>query len=205
VGLTAAGSPDNRAQPRPRRRDIIDKTEQEMRLEPCNFLLVDDEKAFVDTLAKRLRQRGFSADCAYSGQAALDQLDEKAGLIDVVLLDIQMPEMGGIQTLKLLKQKHPLPEVILLTGHASVASAVEALKKGAFDYLTKPCDLSDVISKAEQAVSGKKERAAKIREIQAIPFISDRERKKRIEEILKHDGHGRGRTSASLEFEAPRS
>ncbi|MFW5639803.1 MAG: response regulator [Thermodesulfobacteriota bacterium] len=121
-----------------------------------HFLLVDDEKEFVDTLAKRLRQRGYSADCAYSGQAALDRLDQKAGLIDVILLGIQMPEIDGIQTLELLKRKHPLPEVIMLTGHASVGSAVEALKSGAFDYLTKPCDLNEVISKAEQAVSRKK-------------------------------------------------
>ncbi len=153
-----------------------------------HFLLVDDEKDFVDTLAKRLRQRGFSADCVYSGQAALDQLDQKAALIDVILLDIQMPEIDGIQTLELLKRKHPLPEVLMLTGHASVGSAVEALKSGAFDYLTKPCDLNEVISKAEQAVSRKKERMAKIRQIQATPFISERERQKRIAEILKGNG-----------------
>jgi DNA-binding NtrC family response regulator len=159
-----------------------------MRLEPCNFLLVDDEKGFIDTLAKRLRQRGFSADCAYSGQAALDRLDEEPDLIDVILLDIKMPELNGIETLALLKEKHPLPEVIMLTGHGSVASAVEALKKGAFDYLTKPCDLDDVLSKAERAVARKKERAAKIREIQAIPFISDRERKKRIVDVFEGDG-----------------
>lgn len=153
-----------------------------------HFLLVDDEKDFIDTLAKRLRQRGFTADCAYSGKAALDRLDEKADRIDVILLDIQMPEPDGLETLALLKEAHPLPEVIMVTGHASVASAVEALKRGAFDYLTKPCDLNDVIAKAEQAVSRKKERAAKILQIQTMPFISDRERKRRIAEVLRNGG-----------------
>ncbi len=106
----------------------------------------------------------------------------------ITIIGAGLAGLRADQTLELLKRKHPLPEVIMLTGHASVGSAVEAVKSGAFDYLTKPCDLDELISKAERAVSRKKERTAKIRQIQATPFLSERERQKRIAEILKSGG-----------------
>lgn len=149
-----------------------------------NLLLVDDEKQFIETTALRLRKRGFTVFCAFSGTEALNLLAEN-GAIDVVVLDIKMPEPDGIETLQILKSRHPLVEVIMLTGHAAVPSAIESLKKGAFDYLAKPCDLQDLLAKAEQAAARKKDREAKILDVRTIPYISERERNRLIAEILE--------------------
>lgn len=149
-----------------------------------NFLLVDDEKLFVEIMAKRLRQRGFKVDCVFSGMEAMGQL-EKDNAIDVVVLDISMPALDGIKTVETIKIKYPLVEVIMLTGHGSVQSAIDSLKFGAFDYLTKPFDLNDLISKAEQAAARKREREAKILNVRMQPYISDRERKELISKIME--------------------
>ncbi|HHO47638.1 MAG TPA: response regulator [Desulfobacteraceae bacterium] len=149
-----------------------------------SLLLVDDEKEFVETTAQRLRKRGYTVFCAYSGPEALEILAENDD-VDVVILDIKMPEPDGIETLHILKSRHPLVEVIMLTGHAAVPSAIESLKKRAFDYLTKPCDLHNLLAKAEKAAARKKEREVKILDVRAIPYISDRERKRLIDEILQ--------------------
>lgn len=148
-----------------------------------NFLLVDDEKEYVEYMAQRLRQRGFTANCAFSGTEALNRL-EKDDTVDVVILDIIMPHPGGIETVETLKKKHPLVEVIMLTGHATVHSAIEAMKFGAFDYLTKPCSLHDLIAKAEQAVSRKKKREIEILSARMKPYISKRERDELLSDIL---------------------
>jgi DNA-binding NtrC family response regulator len=126
----------------------------------CRFVLVDDKKEFIEAVALHLRQRGFTADCVFSGKEALNRL-EKNYIVDIVVIDVGMPYPDGINTLKTLREKHPLIEVIMLTDHATVHSAVEAMKSGAFDYLTKQCDLKDLILKAEQAVKRKKERQKK--------------------------------------------
>jgi DNA-binding NtrC family response regulator len=147
------------------------------------FLFVDDEKEFVETIARRLRQRGFRVDCAFSGTEALKRLEED-DTVDVAVLDVRMPYPDGIKTVEKIKKNHPLVEVIMLTGHATIHSAVEALKLGAFDYLTKPCDLNDLICKAEQAVSRKKDREAKILDARMKPYISERERDELISRIL---------------------
>ena len=89
-----------------------------------------------------------------------------------------------INKIETLKKKHPLVEVIMLTGHQTVHSAIEAMKSGAFDYLTKPCDLDDLIYKATQAVARKKERETKILDIRNKPYISKRERDELISHIL---------------------
>jgi DNA-binding NtrC family response regulator len=149
-----------------------------------NILPVDDEKAFIETIARRLRQRGFTVDCAFSGMEALNRL-EKNDTVDVVFLDVRMPDLDGIKTLEIIKKKYPLLEVVMLTGHAAIHSAIEALKFGAFDYLTKPCDLNDLISKAKQAASRKKERETKILSARMKPYISDRERDELISNILE--------------------
>ena len=149
-----------------------------------NFLLVDDEKPFIETLAQRLRHRGFTVDCAFSGTEAMNLL-EKNDTVDVVVLDVEMPDLDGIKIVEILKKKHPLLEIIMLTGHASIHSAIEVLKFGAFDYLTKPCDLNDLISKAKKAASRKKEREAKIRDVRIKLYISERERDKLISNILE--------------------
>lgn len=149
-----------------------------------SFLLVDDEKEFAETVTHRLRQRGFTADCVFSGTDALMRL-EKDDKIDVVILDIGMPDPDGMKTLDAIRKKHPLVEVIMLTGQSMVHSAVESLKSGAFDYLIKPCDLDILISKAEQAVSRKKEREAEILGARMKPYITKRERDGLISQILK--------------------
>ncbi len=152
-------------------------------MKPVSFLLVDDEQAFIEVVAERLRQRGYEVECAFSGQAALDRL-EKEGIIDVVVLDMQMPGLDGIQTVKQIRERHPLIEVIMLTGHATVQTAVEAVKHGAMDYLEKPCDLDDLIAKAQTAAQRKKDREAKLFDARTKPYISERERSELISEIL---------------------
>ncbi len=149
-----------------------------------HFLLIDDEGVFIETIAERLRLKGFVVDCALSGNEAFSQL-EKDDTIDIVVLDINMPDLDGMGILERLKAKHPLIEVIMLTGHASIQSAVKALKFGAFDYLLKPCDLNDLLSKANTAFSRKRKREAKILDVTLKPYISGREREEMISRIMK--------------------
>jgi len=104
---------------------------------PINILIVDDEKPFVEIISQRLHQRGFNVTGVFIGQDALSQI-EKDNTIDVVVMDITMPEMDGVMALRKIKNKHPLIEIIMLTGHASVPSAIESMKLGAFDYAVKP-------------------------------------------------------------------
>jgi DNA-binding NtrC family response regulator len=113
-------------------------------------LLVDDEAPFVQTLKKRLTKRNLAVLSAYSGPEALEVL-EKENRIDVVLLDVKMPGMDGMETLRQIKQAHPAVEVIMLTGHATMETAIEGMKLGAFDYLMKPCSIEDVVVKVREA------------------------------------------------------
>jgi len=149
-----------------------------------HFLLVDDEEVLIETMAKRLRLKGFIVDCALSGNEALHHLDT-SDPIDVVVLDIQMPDEDGMSILGLIKAKHPLIEIIMLTGHATIQSAVEALKFGAYDYLLKPCDFNDLISKANKAIIRKRAREASILNVKSTPYISDREREALILKIMQ--------------------
>jgi DNA-binding NtrC family response regulator len=100
-------------------------------------MLVDDEIPFVETMTKRLAKRDLNVIAAFSGQEALDILDKQPN-VDVVILDVKMPGMDGIETLRKIKSAHPLIEVVMLTAHATVESAIEGMKFGAFDYLMKP-------------------------------------------------------------------
>ena len=152
-------------------------------MRPISFLLVDDERAFIEAIARRLRQRGHAVECVYSGQAALDRLDGD-GSVDVVVLDVKMPGLDGIQTVERIKREHPLVEVIMLTGHATIHAAVEAVKLGAFDFLQKPCDLDDLLAKAQRAVARKSDREAKLLAARTKPYISERERRELIAKIL---------------------
>jgi len=113
------------------------------------LLIVDDEKNFIDALAKRLEMRGFDVTKAYNGQEALDAA--KVGKFDLALLDLKMPGMNGDQVLALLKDEHQFLEVIMLTGHGSLDSAVNATKLGAFDYLPKPYELDNLIETLHKA------------------------------------------------------
>ena len=129
---------------------------------PIKVLIVDDERDFVEMFSLRLEQQGEKVSTAYSGKEALKVLDHVA--IDVVILDIRMPGMDGIDTLKQIKQLHPIVEVILLTGHGSTETAVEGMKLGAFDYLMKPADFEDIKLKLENARKRKDEQEERIRQ-----------------------------------------
>ena len=123
-------------------------------------LLVDDEVPFVETMTKRLSKRELMVLPAYSGREALEKL-EKNG-VDVVILDVKMPGMDGIETLREIKRTHPLVEVIMLTGHATVETAVEGMRLGAFDYLMKPCEIEELLAKVDEAKEKKSKHEQKI-------------------------------------------
>lgn len=132
---------------------------------PTKVLLVDDEKDFIEMLSLRLKEVGEKITVAYSGQEGLDSLGKAD--IDVVILDIKMPGMDGIETLREIKKKYPLVEVIMLTGHGSTETAVEGMKLGAFDYLMKPADFDDLTLKLEGARKRKDEQQERIRKAEA--------------------------------------
>ncbi|RPJ77569.1 MAG: response regulator [Deltaproteobacteria bacterium] len=128
-------------------------------------LLVDDEIPFVETMTKRLNKRDFSISSAFSGVDALKLLEENSE-VEVVILDVKMPGMDGIETLKIIKQRFPLVEVIMLTGHGTIESAIEGMKLGAFDYLVKPCDMEQLVAKVSEAAMKKRKHNEKIIEAQ---------------------------------------
>ncbi len=122
-------------------------------MEKFKVLIVDDEVDFRETIVKRLRDRNLEVSDAESGMAALDLLASQD--IDVVVLDVKMPGMDGIETLREIKKKWPLVEVIMLTGHASVESGIQGMQLGAFDYVMKPVPLDDLLDKMRQAYERK--------------------------------------------------
>ena len=136
-------------------------------------MLVDDEAPFVETMAKRLAKRNLEVKTALSGQAALDTLNQKPG-IDVVILDVKMPGMDGLETLQKIKAGYPLTEVIMLTVHATVESAIEGMKLGAFDYLMKPCDMNRLMDIVTEATGKKRSHEEKIREARIKEVLSTR-------------------------------
>lgn len=121
----------------------------------AKILLVDDEVPFVETMTKRLSKRKMNVVTAFSGEEGLERLNEQND-IEVVILDVKMPGMDGIEALKEMKMRHPLVEVVMLTGHATVESAIEGMKEGAFDYLMKPCDMEQLTSKVTEAATKKR-------------------------------------------------
>lgn len=128
----------------------------------ANILFVDDETAFLDAMKKRLEKREFSVQTATSGMEALDYLEEAHNKVEVVILDVKMPGMDGIETLAAIKRKFPMVEVIMLTGHATVGSAIEGMKRGAFDYLMKPADIDHFTSKILEAAEKRRQQEQKI-------------------------------------------
>jgi len=130
----------------------------------CSVLLVDDEVEFVATVAKRLKRRGLEVGTAHSGEEALEQIE--VGAPDVVILDVKMPGLSGIETLKRIRQENPLVEVIMLTGHASVDVAIEGMEMGAFDYLMKPVGIDELIYKIQDAFRKKSIQEAKIKSLE---------------------------------------
>jgi DNA-binding NtrC family response regulator len=127
----------------------------------ANVLLVDDEVSFVETFSERLDMRNLETATACSGEEALKILEKKKN-IEVVILDVKMPGMDGIETLAEIKKRYPLIEVIMLSGHADVESAIEGMKQGAFDYLMKPCDMDQIVAKVSDAAAKKRQHEEKI-------------------------------------------
>jgi DNA-binding NtrC family response regulator len=123
-------------------------------------MLVDDEVPFVETMTKRLSKRQLLILPAYSGRQALEKLEKNS--VDVVILDVKMPGMDGIETLREIKKIYPLVEVIMLTGHATIETAVEGMRLGAFDYLMKPCELEELLAKVNEAKEKKSRHEQKI-------------------------------------------
>jgi DNA-binding NtrC family response regulator len=145
------------------------------------IMLVDDEERFLETTKKLLERKGYEAMTATGGMEALEKL--KTGNVHVVVLDVKMPGMDGVATLKEIKRLHPLIEVIMLTGHATVESAIDGLKAGAYDYLMKPTDIDELVAKTQEAFKKQRDHEEKIRLAQSRTYMkSPREILKQAEE-----------------------
>jgi DNA-binding NtrC family response regulator len=138
-------------------------------MEKMKIMLVDDEERFLTTTRKLLAKKGIDTVIAAGGKEALDLL--KRENIHVVILDVKMPGMDGDEVLKKIKTRFPLVEVIMLTGHATVESAVEGLKSGATDYLMKPIGIDELIQKATEAFEKRQRLEEKMRLTQARTFM----------------------------------
>jgi DNA-binding response OmpR family regulator len=130
------------------------------------IMLVDDEERFLQTTQKLLAKNGYEAITATNGMECLEKLSQE--LVHVVILDVKMPGMDGVETLKRIKLQFPMTEVIMLTGHATAESAVEGMKSGATDYLVKPADIETLIAKAEAAFNRRVDLENKIQMAEAL-------------------------------------
>ena len=122
-------------------------------MQEIQMLLVDDEDDFRTTLANRLKLRKIDVTDAASGNEAIELVKQKS--FDVAVIDVKMPGIDGIETLKQIKQIKPAVEIIMLTGHASIESGMEAMKLGAYDYVMKPCDIDELLIKTGDAYQHK--------------------------------------------------
>jgi two-component system, OmpR family, response regulator CpxR len=135
-------------------------------------LLVDDERDFVEPLSERLQTRGFTTGLAFNGDEAIGLVEKDDW--DVVILDVLMPGKDGTDTLREIKKIKPLIEVIMLTGHATVESAIEGMKLGAYDYLMKPTDLAELVSKIKKARVRKEDQEERIRQAEINHIVKTR-------------------------------
>lgn len=135
-----------------------------------NLLIVDDEEQFLKSMTKRLDVRGFNVIAVDRGEKAIEAA--KAGEVDIALVDLKMPGMNGEETLKALKREHEWMEVVILTGHGSIDSAVECTRIGAHSYLQKPCDFDELLNVLADAYKKKVMNKTKMKQ-------------ERIDEILK--------------------
>lgn len=149
--------------------DVRRKGEWEMKI---RVLLVDDEVQFVDILAQRLEARDLDVATAYNGEEALARLGQSE--VDVVLLDVLMPGRSGIEILREIKQTKPLTEVILLTGHATVETAIEGMKLGAYDYLMKPMETEVLVEKIHRSFRRKADQEKRIRQAEVDRIVKSR-------------------------------
>ena len=116
----------------------------------AKILIVDDDTTFCIMLRKWLEKRGFEVDTAFSYKDAVKQLD-KAGF-DLVLTDLRLPDKDGIDLLRVIKEKTPETQVLLMTGYADIQTAVTAIKLGAFDYVAKPVIPDEILKKLQEAL-----------------------------------------------------
>jgi len=135
-------------------------------MDSFSALVVDDEEEFLETVIKRLRKRNVNVAGAKSGEEALHLLEQHPA--DVVVLDVRMPGIDGIQTLREIKQNFPLVEVVMLTGHASTEVAIEGMEIGAFDYLMKPVDIDELVFKLQDAYKKKLIQEKKIKNLEKL-------------------------------------
>ncbi len=135
-------------------------------MDDFRVLIVDDELDFLETIVKRLKRRKLDAVGVTSGREALEILERQP--FDVVILDVRMQGMDGLETLREMKKKRPLMEVIMLTGHASVESGMQGMQLGAFDYVMKPAEIDDLIQKVRQAFERKSLHEEKLRQGKVI-------------------------------------
>lgn len=127
-----------------------------------NLLLVDDEEQFLESMKKQLEVRGFSVISANRGEKALEVA--RAVPVDVALVDLKMPGIDGEQTLRALKEEHKWMEIVILTGHGSIDSALECTRKGAYEYLQKPCNTDELMEVLKEAYKKKVMNKNKIEE-----------------------------------------
>ena len=119
----------------------------------ARILLVDDEIVFANNMSKLLNRRGYQVTAVNSGDAALQALMDNS--FDVMVLDLKMPGMDGIAMMHEMRKLGLFTEVLVLTGHGSIDTALEAIQLGAYDYLTKPCEIAELVSKIEAALEKK--------------------------------------------------
>ena len=133
------------------------------------LLLVDDEERFRTTLGKRLAERGMDVFTVGSGMEAIEEVKQK--LYDVIILDVKMPGLDGIETLAEIKKIRPAIEILLLTGHASVDTAIDGMRLGAYDYLLKPCDIDQLMEKINGAFDVKSARDERLRKAEVRRLV----------------------------------
>jgi DNA-binding NtrC family response regulator len=136
-------------------------------------LLIDDEVEFLDTLSERMEIRGMNVSTADNAESAVTALDNSE--YDAIVLDLQMPDMDGIEMLKLIKKSRPDAQVILLTGHATLDAGIQAMKLGAMDFMEKPANIDSLTEKIKKAQAKKM-------------VIVEKKTASKVEEILSHKG-----------------
>ena len=141
-----------------------------MEKEKINLLIVDDEEQFLESISKSLELRDFNVISVNRGEKAIEAA--KNNPIDIALVDLKMPGISGEETLKLLKQEHKWMEVVILTGHGGVDSAVECTKSGAYSYLQKPCRLDQLLEALQDAYKKKVMNRKKIEEKKMNELLS---------------------------------
>lgn len=150
---------------------------------PIRLVWVDDEQDFAEDLIRRLEDLGYEVARVGSGEEVLRLLDKDRS-IDVLLLEVKAPGLGGLETLRRIKTLRLLMETIILSADTSVATAVEAMRLGAWDYLLKPCDVARLTAAIAAAARRKRERERKILEVHMRPYTTGSEREELIASIL---------------------